>query len=370
MTAKCQKTVIIGLSGGVDSALSALLLKKQGYNVISLFMQTFREESNAKNPCKSISKMTDERMAKLVAKKLGIKFISINSKSSYKSKVIIPMVNEYRRGLTPNPDITCNKLIKFPILLRYADKLGADYIATGHYARIKKTKNGFSLLQARDATKDQSYFLCGLNQKTLSKTLFPIGNLTKEEVRKMAEKNKLPNWNKPGTRGICFIGKTPNIKSFLEHKIKHKKGKILSPEGKILGYHPGMSYYTIGQKIQEHLGLSINKPKEHAQERYYIADKIARTNTIIAAPENHPSLKRKQIKIKSFHLINPNEKMSQSNLKARIRHLGQLHQGKLIGQKGNYRFVFRKPIEALAEGQSIVIYQNKKVIGGGEIRLK
>ncbi|HLF53549.1 MAG TPA: tRNA-specific 2-thiouridylase, partial [Candidatus Nanoarchaeia archaeon] len=198
-----KKTVLLGLSGGVDSAVSALLLKKQGFNVIGLFMQTFREESRSKNPCKSKSSMTDEKMAKIIAKMLKIKFIPKDYKKEYYKKVIMPMIKDYQKGLTPNPDIVCNKLIKFPYLLEEAKRLGADYIATGHYARIKKTKFGFQLLQGKDIAKDQSYFLYDLDQKTLSKTLFPIGNLKKEEVRKIAERHNFPNWDKPGTAGIC-----------------------------------------------------------------------------------------------------------------------------------------------------------------------
>ena len=362
---KSKKTALIALSGGVDSALSAFLLKKQGYQVIGLFMQTFRDETIHKNPCKSLSKLTDEKMAKIVAKLLKIKLVIVNEKKAYKSKVINPMIADYKKGLTPNPDITCNKLIKFPVLLKEAKRLEADYIATGHYTKIKKTKSGYQLLQAKDKNKDQSYFLYELTQKELSKLIFPVGNLTKEQVRKIAEKNRFPNWNKPGTRGICFIGKTPNIKSFLERKIKKKKGKILSPEGSVLGTHPGIAYFTTGQKVQEHLGMTINKPKEHAQERYYIAEK-RKGNILIAAPENHPILKKKQLTIKSLHLINSKEKIP-NNLTARIRHLGQMHKGILISKN---KFIFDKPVEALAEGQSIVLYNKNKVVGGGEIRLK
>jgi len=363
-----NKTVLLALSGGVDSAVSALLLKKQGYQVIGLFMQTFRDEINSKNPCKSKSSMTDEKMAELIAKKFKIKFISKDYKKNYYNQVIKPMISDYRKGLTPNPDIVCNKLIKFPYLLREAEKLEADHIATGHYAQIKKTGQGYQLLAGKDKTKDQSYFLYELDQKTLAKTLFPVGNLTKEQVRKIAEKHNFPNWNKPGTKGICFLGKTQGIKPFLETKIKPMKGKILSPEGKLLGTHQGISYYTIGQRIEEHLGLSINKPKEFAQKRYYIAEK-RKNNVIIAAPENHPSLLKKRAIIKSLHLINPNMIIPYSGLKARIRHLGQFHEGKLTKQNNKYIFTFKKSIEALAEGQSIVLYNKNQVIGGGEIRL-
>lgn len=364
-----KKSVLLALSGGVDSAVSAFLLKKQGYNVIGLFMQTFRDEINSKNPCKSKSSITDEKMAELIAKKLKIKFISKDYKKDYYNQVIKPMINDYKKGLTPNPDIVCNKLIKFPYLLKEAEKMGADYIATGHYTQIKKAKDGnYQLLAGKDKIKDQSYFLYELTQQELSKLIFPVGNLTKEQVRKIAEKHNFPNWNKPGTTGICFLGKTNGIKPFLETKIKPKKGKILSPEGKLLGTHQGTAYYTIGQRIEEHLGLSINKPKEFAQKRYYITEK-RKNNIIIAAPENHPFLKRKYVKINHLHLIDPSELITRSKLKARIRHLGQFHEGKLTKSNNRYIFTFKKPIEALAEGQSIVLYNQYQVIGGGEIRL-
>ncbi len=358
------KTVLIGLSGGVDSAVAALILKKKGCNVIGLFMQTFREETarNSKSPCKSNSKFTDEKMARTIAKILKIRFISRDYRKQYYNQVIKPMIKDYEKGLTPNPDIICNKLIKFPYLLEEAKKLKADFIATGHYAQISRRNGKYHLLQGTDKTKDQSYFLYELDQKTLSRTIFPVGNLKKENVRKIAKKYKFPNWNKPGTTGICFLGKTPNIKSFLEKKIKQKRGKILSPEGKVIGMHPGTSYFTIGQKLQEHLGMTISKPKPFAQKRYYIAEK-RKGNIIIAAPENHPILKKKQVKIINFHQINQNQAIPKSGLTARIRHLGQLHQGKLTKNI----FKFDKPVESLAGGQSIVLYKGNRVIAGGEI---
>ncbi|MCU0642417.1 MAG: tRNA 2-thiouridine(34) synthase MnmA, partial [archaeon] len=326
----------------------------------------FRDEKRGKNPCKSLRSLTDEHFARIIAKHLKIRFVSLNTKEQYRKEVIEPMIKDYQKGLTPNPDVSCNTLIKFPILLEQAKKLKADYIATGHYARINKTKSGFKLLQAKDPGKDQSYFLYQLNQKILSKLIFPIGNLTKKEVRKIAKQHKFLNWNKPGTTGVCYLGKTPNIKSFLEKKIKQKKGRIISPEGEVLGTHPGISYFTIGQKILEHLGMHINKPKEHAQERYYVADK-RKSNILIAAPENHPFLLKKKVFIRNFHLINPNQSFSYPGLTARIRHLGELHKGEL---SNNRIFTFQKPVKGIAEGQAIVLYHKNRVIGGGEIRLK
>jgi len=364
---KSSKTVVLALSGGVDSSVAALLLKKQGYNVIAAFMKNF---SQSKNPVTGeCSYLQEKRMAQKIASLLNIKFITLDFEKEYNAFVIKPMFKAYKKGLTPNPDVVCNQKIKFPLLWKIAkEKYNADYIATGHYAGIKKTKSGYNLIKAKDKTKDQSYFLYSLNQKDLSHTLFPNANLTKKEVRKIAKKNNFPNWNKHGTTGICFVGKV-NIKSFLEKKIKPKEGKILSPEGILIGTHPGIAYFTIGQRIGEHLGMKINKPKEFAQKKYYIADKIKSTNTIIAAPKNHPILKKKAVIIKNFHLINPKEKIPK-NLKARIRHLGKLNPGRLIKQKGRYLFIFSKPIEAIAEGQSIVLYHNNVIVGGGEIRFK
>ncbi|MEM4259315.1 MAG: tRNA 2-thiouridine(34) synthase MnmA [Candidatus Pacearchaeota archaeon] len=361
------KKVLIALSGGVDSAVAAYLLKKKGYEVVGLFMRTFRDEKiQSLNPCKNPGGKTDEKFARLIAKMLRIKLIIIDAKKQYKDKVITSMIKDYAKGLTPNPDITCNTLIKFPILLNEAEKLKADYIATGHYARIKKTKSGYTLLAGKDKTKDQSYFLYQLTQKELSRLIFPVGTLKKENVRKIAKSNNFPNWDKPGTTGVCYLGNTQNIKSFLENKIKHKKGKILSPEGEFLGYHPGTSYFTIGQKIQEHLGMTINKPRSFAQKKYYIAEK-RKGNILIAAPENHPSLKKREIKIKNFHLIAPKGTIPKSGLKARIRHLGDLHKGNLSKKYGDFIFRFNKPVAGIAEGQHIVLYKNNEVIGGGEM---
>lgn len=361
-----SKTVVMALSGGVDSSVAAFNLKKQGCKVIGAFMKNFSETKNSlTGECLWVE---EKKSAQKIANLLKIPFVVFDLEKEYANQVIKPMFKAYKKGLTPNPDILCNKKIKFPLFWKKAKKqFNADYMATGHYAGIKKTSKGFQLLAGKDKTKDQSYFLYQLSQADLSHALFPNGNLTKKQVRKIAKTNHFPNWNKHGTSGICFVGNI-NMKSFLEKKIPHKKGKILSPEGKQIGTHPGMQYFTIGQKLGEHLGIIINKPKEFAQKRWYIAKKIPKTNTIIAAPENHPILKRQKVIIKSLHLINPKDKIPKSNLTARIRHLGKFHKGTLKKQKSHYIFTFNKPIESIAEGQSLVIYHKNQVLGGGEIR--
>lgn len=366
MKQKSSKTVLVGLSGGVDSSVAAFLLKKRGFRVIAAYMKTFRESiKKSQGRCKSFLEIGDETMAKRMAHFLGIKLIILDYKKEYKSCVINPMIRAYSRGLTPNPDVECNKLIKFPYLLKTAKRLGANFIATGHYARIKMSPSGFQLLAGRDKTKDQSYFLYELKQSDLQHILLPVGILTKEEVRKIAEANHFPNFNKPGTRGICFIGKV-NLKSFLEKKIPNKQGIVITPERKVIGTHPGSFYFTIGQRIGAHLGFQIN-PKA-SNQKLYVAEKL-KNNVIIAAPENHPSLKKKQVIIKSLHIINPKDKMP-SSLSARIRHLGEFHKGKLIKKGSRYTFIFSKPVKAIAEGQAIVLYKNTQVIAGGEIRVE
>lgn len=357
---KPQKSVLIGLSGGVDSAVSAYLLKKQGYKVTGAFLKLYSDTKNKlTGECHWIE---DYKMAQKISAILKIPLIKLDYENLYKKEVINPMFKAYQKGLTPNPDLACNSILKFPILRKEADKRKIKYIATGHYARIKKSKKGCHLLAGKDKTKDQSYFLAQLFQLDLKDTLFPIGNLTKQEVRQIAKKLKFPNWNRHGTAGICFVGNIP-FHQFLSQKIKKKEGIVKSIEGKIIGTHQGISFYTIGQKALPSLGINISKPKGQESKRFYIAEKI-KPNTLIIAEENHPSLKRKLILIKNLHLINSKFRVSSSNLKARIRHLGQLHKGKLIKNK----FTFSKPLKAVAEGQYLVLYIKDEVVGCGEIR--
>lgn len=355
-----NKRVILGMSGGVDSSIAALLLQKQGYEVIGFFMNC---SPSGKPPWPSSIEWKKELSAlKKICKKLNIQLIVKDSEKGYEEKVIKPMFKDYARGLTPNPDILCNNVGKFPSLIKLAKKHNAKFIATGHYARIKHTSKGAQLLRAKDKQKDQSYFLVGLPQSILKKCLFPIGHLTKQEVREIAKKEGFPNFNKRSSRGICYLGKI-DMKAFLKSRIKPKKGKILDPDGNTIGEHPGTAFFTIGEKIGEGKGTKIdNKIRNKFGGKWYIAKKQG--NTLIVAPKNHQILKTKKVKIIHFKIINKND-FPKTNLKARIRHLGKLIPGKLKDRT----FTFSKPQEGLAEGQSIVLYKGEKLIGGGEIRV-
>jgi tRNA-specific 2-thiouridylase len=359
---KNNKKVLLGLSGGVDSAVSALLLKRQGYNVIGAFMKCF---SDTKDPLTLECSWTkDKKDAQKIAAQLKIPFIQLDLEKQYKKEVISPMIKAYQQGRTPNPDISCNTIIKFPWLWKESKKLNCDYIATGHHARIKKTKLGFQLLQGKDKNKDQSYFLSELSQSDLEHTLFPVGNLTKEKVRKIAKKNKLQVWNKLGTRGICFVGKV-NIKSFLEKVIKNKPGTVFSSEGEAIGTHPGIQYYTIGQRVHPSIGINIHKPKYLSQEKLYIAKKL-KPNTLVVAKEDSSLLLKKEIIINNLHLINDKDILPKI-ITARIRHLGEMHKGQLKITKSSIKFIPNKPIRAVAEGQFLVLYKKNICLGSGEI---
>src|SRR3989344_9054019 len=222
------------MSGGVDSSVAALLLQNQGYRVIGVFLKLY---SKTKNPMTGeCSYLDDLKMARKVALLLGIELHVLDYEQEYHKKILKPMFDEYRRGMTPNPDILCNKLMKFPLLMQAARTFKADFIATGHYTRVRREGKKCLLLMGKDRTKDQSYFLAELSEKDLTHLLFPIGDLTKQEVRAIAHREGFPNWNKHGTVGICFVGKQ-NMQDFLKQKIKEKKGKVVSPQGDLMGTH-------------------------------------------------------------------------------------------------------------------------------------
>lgn len=359
-----KQKVLLAMSGGVDSSVAALLLKKQGYEVIAAFMKNWSDTKNVFGECA----WRDERKVAIkVAAMLSIPLITLDFEKEYKKYVVDKMFQLYKQGITPNPDIDCNEKIKFPLLIKAAKKLKCDYVATGHYSRIIKRENKYELHRAKCEEKDQSYFLYRLSQKDLSKTLFPIGDLSKKDVREIAKKNHFPNYDKKSTVGICFIGKV-NLKQFLQKKIKPRKGVILDPEGNKIGEHDGIYYYTIGQRIGPRYGIDIQK-KETIQQRWYVARKIKNKNIIIAAPENHPLNFRKEIYIKNVHWINDNPLNKSKPIKvfSRIRQVGELLPSILTLEKGKLKITLNKEITGVSEGQAIVLYQGTNCLGGGVI---
>ena len=327
-----KEKIVPAISGGVDSAVAGLILKKNGYDLIGAFMKNFSEtKDKLTNQCLWVK---EKEMAEKIATFLKIPFVVFDFEKEYKEEVIKKMLKEYQLGLTPNPDISCNSVVKFPLFWKKSKELGADKIAFGHYAKIIKKKNKFFLFEGKDKQKDQSYFLSSLNEKDLQHTIFPLENMTKKEVRQIAKKNNLPNWNKKSTSGVCFIGNV-NMKEFLSKRIKNSPGPVLNTKNQRIGKHQGSSLYTIGERATPNIGIEIKKEKGAEQKRYFIAEK--KGNTLIVCPENHPSLFRKFIVLKKIHFINQE---LVGKMQARIRHLGEKHLGKLekSGEKFSFSF--------------------------------
>jgi tRNA-specific 2-thiouridylase len=364
--------VLLAMSGGVDSSVAALLLKRQGYEVIGAFMKNW---SDTKDPLTGrCAWRTERKMALKVASQLDIPLITLDFEKQYRKEVIEKMFEKYKRGITPNPDIDCNQKIKFPLLLKEAKKLNINLIATGHYARISKNKQGiYELYRGKDESKDQSYFLYKINPKELSRCLFPIGEYTKEQVRTIAQTNKFPNYNKKGTVGICFVGKV-NLKKFLQRKIKPKKGKILNPQGEIIGEHDGIYYYTIGQRLGPRYGFELDRGDKNKPSKWYVARKDAKKNIIVAAPEGHMINLRKEVIARDIYFIDNSltskiKRGDKLKVLSRIRHVGELLPSTLSYNKKYKQFQVKldEAITGISEGQAIVLYQGEKVLGGGEI---
>ena len=267
------KTVVVGLSGGVDSAVSAYLLKQQGYEVIGLFMKNWEDDDDSEY-CSSRQDLID---ATAVADVIGIDIEAVNFAKEYKDRVFAEFLSEYSAGRTPNPDVLCNSEIKFKAFLDHAIRLGADKIATGHYARVRERDGLFELLKGVDNTKDQSYFLNRLNQYQLSKAMFPVGDMCKTEVRRIAEEIGLPNAKKKDSTGICFIGERP-FREFLHRYLTNKPGPIKTPDGRIVGEHIGLSYYTLGQRK----GIGVGGSKFGNGEPWFVARKDIPNNTPVS----------------------------------------------------------------------------------------
>ncbi|HKZ34198.1 MAG TPA: tRNA 2-thiouridine(34) synthase MnmA [Candidatus Nanoarchaeia archaeon] len=350
--------VLVAMSGGVDSSVAALLLKNRGFNVIGAFMKNWSDAKNALGEC---SWKDDRRVAMSIASKINIPLITLDFEKEYRKHVVDEMFRLYKKGITPNPDIDCNNRVKFPLLWKAAKRLGSNFIATGHYIRKKDEK----LLRAKDESKDQSYFLYRINKDDISHSLFPIGELTKKQVREIAKKNGFPNFSRKSTVGICFIGKV-NLKKFLQKRIKPKQGEILDPEGKTIGRHDGIYYYTIGQRIGPRFGIEVERGRGQRLKRWYVASKNLKKNEIVAAPEGHILNYRKEIMIKNPHWINEKPKTNVKVL-ARIRQVGELLPSKLKYSNNKYHITLNKAITGISEGQAAVLYCGLQVLGGGVI---
>ena len=355
---KDQK-VIIGMSGGVDSSVAALLLLEQGYQVEGLFMKNW-EEDDSEEYCTATEDLAD---AQSVSDTLGIKLHTVNFSAEYWDHVFEYFLEEYRSGRTPNPDIICNKEIKFKAFLDYAIGLGADFIATGHYARLDRSGPHIKMLKGMDDNKDQSYFLYTLQQHQLVKSLFPVGELEKPKVRALAEKAGLDTANKKDSTGICFIGER-KFTEFLQRFLPAQPGEIITPEGDVIGKHQGLMYYTLGQRQ----GLGIGGLKTASDEPWFVVDKNLKTNQLIAGQgHNHPLLLKQQLEASQLHWVAGSAPSDNFSCKAKIRYRQQEQSCKVVIKADTCTVCFDEPQRAITPGQSIVFYDNDICLGGGII---
>jgi len=351
--------VLVAMSGGVDSSVAAALLVQQGYDVTGAFMVNY-EEKNKPESCW----MGDYRDALRVAAKLGIKLLRLNFTKEYKKDVLDYMYKEYEAGLTPNPDVLCNKFVKFGSWLKTAKKIGFDYLATGHYARLSR-EFPIILLEARDKNKDQTYFLHQLTREQLKYVLFPIGEYTKPQVRALAKKFGLPTAKKEESMGICFIGETP-MKKFLMKKIKPNPGKIFLSSGEIVGEHDGLAFYTIGQRY----GLSSGRKSNSSDSSrpFFVVEKNLKRNELVVGFVDDTLLYKKEIKVKEINWISGSVPKLPIKCLARLRHRQPLQKCNCaFAEKNNLSVKFIIPQRAVTPGQFAVFYKKGECLGGGEI---
>ena len=346
------KKVVVAMSGGIDSSVAAALLKRAGFNVVGIFMKFWvpsdkKGLAGAWNRCCSPDA---EKRAGWVAKSLGIPFYVFNVEKEFKKRIVDYFLAGYKKGITPNPCVLCNKEIKFGLLLKKAFELGADYIATGHYAQIKNGK----LFRAKDKLKDQSYFLWQLSKEQLRHVLFPVGSYKKEQVKKLAEKFRLPLFNISESMEICFIQTT--INDFLKDYLRPKPGKIVDVKGNVLGKHQGLAFYTIGQR--KGIGL--------ASGPYWVLDKDLKNNLLIVT-KNEEDLYKKELIAENVNWISDKEVSLPIKVKAKIRYLQNLETAKIYQKEGKYFVEFEKPQRAITPGQSVVFYKGQELVGGGII---
>ena len=343
------------MSGGVDSSVAALLLKQQGHEVIGVFMKNW-EDDDDEHYCNSRQDLID---AVSVADKIGIEIEAVNFSLDYKERVFSEFLREYQAGRTPNPDVLCNAEIKFRSFLNHALAMGAERIATGHYAQVREFDGIYELLKAEDGTKDQSYFLYRLNQAQLSSTMFPLGNLYKREVRDIARKAGLPNHDKKDSTGICFIGERP-FREFLNRYLPKSPGPMVTPEGKRLGVHIGLAFYTIGQR--KGIGLG------GAGEPWYVAQKHMATNELVVVQgHDHPLLLRSSLQgLDASWVQDAPAAGTAHSAKTRYR---QADSACTVARSGDGKIAveFSQPQRAVTPGQSVVLYDGEVCLGGAVI---
>ncbi|HZX21802.1 MAG TPA: tRNA 2-thiouridine(34) synthase MnmA [Clostridia bacterium] len=350
--------VVVGMSGGVDSSVAALLLKEQGYDVIGIFMKNW-DEADEFGYCTAAEDYEDVRR---VCGQIGIPYYTVNFEKEYWDRVFAYFLEEYKKGRTPNPDILCNKEIKFKAFLEHALKLGADYLATGHFARVDLNDNEYRLLRGVDSGKDQTYFLSQLNQYQLSKTMFPVGHLLKNEIRRIAKDNNLVTADKRDSTGICFIGER-NFKEFLSNYLPAQPGKMMTPEGEVKGKHDGLMFYTLGQRK----GLGIGGAG--TGEPWFVADKDIEKNILyVVQGENHPDLYSCGLTAIDLHWISKKPKPSTFECTAKFRYRQKDQEvGVHIEGEDTCRVVFENPQKAVTPGQFVVFYDGKVCLGGATI---
>ncbi len=357
---KKKQRVVVGMSGGVDSSVTALLLKEQGYDVVGLFMKNW-EDDDSDEYCPAKQDLID---AVSVADRIGIDIEAVNFSKEYKDKVFANFLAEYQAGRTPNPDILCNSEIKFRAFLDHAMTLGADKIATGHYAKVCERDGLYQLMKAEDGSKDQSYFLYRLNQEQLSKTLFPLGDLYKREVRELARKAGLPTSEKKDSTGICFIGERP-FREFLNRYLPREPGEMRTPEGKVVGRHEGLMYYTLGQRQ----GLGIGGGKDGTGEPWFVAAKDMQNNVLIVVQgHDHPLLLKEGLKAADLHWISGREPRTHWVYCAKTRYRQADAPCEIDTIAGDTCEIgFAQPQWAVTPGQSVVVYESNVCLGGGII---
>ena len=356
MEKRLNNKVFVGISGGVDSAVAASILIKKGYEVVGVFIKTWSPDFI------DCTWKNERRDAMRVCAHLKIPFLECDATNEYKEGVADYMIEEYKKGNTPNPDVMCNREVKFGVFWNFAKKLGASFIATGHYVKLKKIKEEYCLIKNKDEGKDQVYFLWTLNQEDLSHSIFPIGDITKKEVRKIAEKIKLPNAFKKDSQGVCFLGKL-DMKDFLKHYIEVKNGDVLNEQGKIIGKHDGAVFFTIGERH----GFLIDRQYKNNKPLYVVSKDLGR-NTITVS-ENSPveakgDSKQKEIVCKRVNII-PSKIDLNKKYQAQIRYHGSLVNCLIKKiEKDQAWIIFDKDIK-IDSGQSVVFYDKDICLGGG-----